>query len=47
MGLAAGLGRFGLALISVIFAWFVLAVVKKTERWLNRDIPGNNEESDH
>ncbi len=45
IGLAAGLGRFGLALISVIFAWFVLAVVKGTERWLNRDIPEANEEN--
>jgi putative Mg2+ transporter-C (MgtC) family protein len=46
MGLAAGLGRFGLALISVIFAWFVLAVVKKTESWLNRNIPDNSKEAD-
>jgi len=46
MGLAAGLGRFGLALVSVIFAWFVLAIVKKTEYWLNRDIPDNNKEVD-
>jgi putative Mg2+ transporter-C (MgtC) family protein len=46
MGLAAGLGRFGLALISVIFAWFVLAVVKKTESWLNRNIPNNSKEAD-
>lgn len=45
IGLAAGLGRFGLALISVIFAWFVLAVVKGIERWLNRDIPDANEEN--
>lgn len=46
IGLAAGLGRFGLALISVIFAWFVLAVVKRAEHWLNRDIPETNKESD-
>ena len=38
MGLAVGLGRFGLALISVFFAWFVLAVIKRTEQWLNRDL---------
>ena len=44
MGLAAGLGRFGLALISVIFAWFVLAVVKRIDRWLNRDISGGSKE---
>lgn len=42
MGLAAGLGRFGLALISLIFAWFVLAVVKRTEYWLSRRTPDNN-----
>jgi putative Mg2+ transporter-C (MgtC) family protein len=39
-GLAVGLGRFGLAIASVFFAWFVLAIVKRTEHWLNRDIPG-------
>ena len=43
-GLAVGLGRFGLALISVFFAWFVLAVIKRTEHWLNRNIPGENNE---
>ena len=46
MGLAAGLGRFGLALISLIFAWFVLAVVKRTEYWLTRHTPDNNKEAD-
>jgi putative Mg2+ transporter-C (MgtC) family protein len=46
IGLAAGLGRFGLALISVIFAWFVLALVKKVERWLDRDTRAQNPESD-
>ena len=46
MGLAAGLGRFGLVLVSLIFAWFVLAVVKKTEYWLNRNIPANNKAAD-
>jgi putative Mg2+ transporter-C (MgtC) family protein len=46
MGLAAGLGRFGLALISVIFAWFVLAVVKKTEYWLDRNAPDNGKGAD-
>jgi putative Mg2+ transporter-C (MgtC) family protein len=43
-GLAVGLGRFGLALISVLLAWFVLAVIKKTEHWLNRDIPDAHKE---
>jgi uncharacterized membrane protein YhiD involved in acid resistance len=41
--LAIGLGRFGLALVSVVLAWFVLAAVKRIERWLNRDIPGSQE----
>jgi uncharacterized membrane protein YhiD involved in acid resistance len=44
MGLAVGLGRFGLALVSVFFAWLVLAVIKRTEHWLNRNIPGSNRE---
>jgi putative Mg2+ transporter-C (MgtC) family protein len=46
MGLAAGLGRFGLALISVTFAWFVLAVIKKTESWLNRNIADDSKGAD-
>ena len=46
MGLAAGLGRFGLALMSVTFAWFVLAIVKRTEYWLNRNIPDNTKQAD-
>ena len=46
MGLAVGLGRFGLALISVIFAWFVLAIVKKTEFWLDRIVPDDHKGSD-
>jgi putative Mg2+ transporter-C (MgtC) family protein len=46
MGLAAGLGRFGLAVVSVVLAWFVLAIVKKAESWLNRHIPDDNKDSD-
>jgi putative Mg2+ transporter-C (MgtC) family protein len=45
MGLAVGLGRFGLALISVLFAWFVLSFVKRTEYWLDRSVPGNKKET--
>lgn len=44
IGLAIGLGRFGLALISVVLAWFVLAVVKKIDHWMNRDIPRSKED---
>jgi putative Mg2+ transporter-C (MgtC) family protein len=46
IGLAIGLGRFGLAALSVIFAWFVLAVVKKTEHWLERNVSDDRQDSD-
>ena len=39
IGLAVGLGRFGLAFVSVAIAWFVLSIIKRMEYWLNRDIP--------
>jgi putative Mg2+ transporter-C (MgtC) family protein len=44
IGLAIGLGRFGLAALSVIFAWFVLAVIQKTEHWLDQGIANNSKE---
>lgn len=44
IGLAVGLGRFGLALVSVVLAWFILAVVKGVERWINRDLPESQAE---
>ena len=44
IGLAVGLGRFGLALVSVALAWFVLGVVQAVERWINRDLPGSQAE---
>lgn len=44
IGLAIGLGRFGLAALSVIFAWFVLAVIKRTEHWLDQGIANNSKE---
>ena len=46
IGLAVGLGRFGLALVSVILAWFVLGVVKKIEHWLNRDLLNESKEDE-
>jgi putative Mg2+ transporter-C (MgtC) family protein len=46
IGLAVGLGRFGLALVSVVLAWFVLAVVKWLDRWLNRDVADANKDDD-
>jgi putative Mg2+ transporter-C (MgtC) family protein len=47
MGLAVGLGRFGLALISVLVAWFVLALIKRTEYWLDRKISDNKGAASH
>jgi putative Mg2+ transporter-C (MgtC) family protein len=32
IGVAIGFGRLGVAAIGVVFAWFVLAIVVKTER---------------
>lgn len=43
IGLAVGLGRFGLALMAVFLAWFVLAVIKRAERWINRNLPDDPE----
>lgn len=45
IGLAVGLGRFGLALSSAVLAWFVLAAVKQAERWMNRR-PSNEREGE-
>jgi putative Mg2+ transporter-C (MgtC) family protein len=45
IGLAIGLGRFGLAVLSAIFAWFVLAVIKQIEHWLDQSIAKNSKES--
>jgi putative Mg2+ transporter-C (MgtC) family protein len=39
VGVAVGLGRFGLALVSVILAWFILSIVKMLEGWLTPDGP--------
>ena len=44
IGLAVGLGRFGLALVSVILTLFVLTVVKWAEHWVNRDVPDADKE---
>ena len=44
MGLAVGLGRYGLAFLSAMVAWFVLSVVKQIEYWLNRDLPASARE---
>jgi putative Mg2+ transporter-C (MgtC) family protein len=46
MGLAAGLGRYGLALLSVLFAWFVLSAVKQIEYWLDRRPPASGNEDE-
>lgn len=39
VGVAVGLGRFGLALVSVILAWFILSIVKMIEAWLSPEGP--------
>jgi putative Mg2+ transporter-C (MgtC) family protein len=44
LGLAAGLGRFGLAFVGVFFAWLVLTVVNRIEHWLDRDVAGSSKE---
>jgi putative Mg2+ transporter-C (MgtC) family protein len=36
IGLAAGLGRLGLAFVSTIFTWITLSVVRKMEERINR-----------
>ena len=43
IGLAVGLGRFGLALLSAVIVWFVLAAVKQAERWMNRRLSNKRE----
>ena len=43
IGLAVGLGRFGLALLSALIAWFVLAAVKQAERWMGRRLSHERE----
>lgn len=33
IGVGAGLGRFGIALIATVFAWVILAVLGELEQW--------------
>jgi len=42
IGLAVGLGRFGLALASLVLAWFVLAIVGRLELWFDRNSRTSN-----
>ena len=44
IGLAVGLGRFALALVSLVLALFVLAIVSKLEFWFNRNLGKNKRE---
>ncbi len=35
VGIAAGLGRLGLALVSTILTWITLSLMGKIETWMN------------
>jgi putative Mg2+ transporter-C (MgtC) family protein len=37
VGVAAGLGRLGLALLATLLAWTVLAVLRRVEEWVRPD----------
>jgi putative Mg2+ transporter-C (MgtC) family protein len=36
-GVAAGLGRIGVALVTAGMAWLILSTLSRAERWLDRD----------
>lgn len=36
VGIAAGLGRWGVALVSTILAWVTLSLIGKIEAWMNQ-----------
>jgi len=36
IGIAAGLGRWGLALVSAVLTWITLSVMGKIETWMNQ-----------
>ena len=36
IGIAAGLGRWGLALVSTVLTWITLSVIGKIETWMNQ-----------
>jgi len=36
VGIAAGLGRWGLALVSTVVTWITLSIVGKVETWMNK-----------
>jgi putative Mg2+ transporter-C (MgtC) family protein len=36
IGIAAGLGRWGLALVSAVLTWITLSVIGKIETWMNQ-----------
>lgn len=44
IGLAAGLGRLGLAIISVFLTWVILSILVKIERRITADPEARNEE---
>jgi putative Mg2+ transporter-C (MgtC) family protein len=36
IGIAAGLGRWGLALVSTILTWITLSIIGRVETWMNQ-----------
>src|SRR5262249_41484818 len=46
MGVAVGLGRIGMALLSAVVTWFILAVVGKIEHRMDRRIIAAQAERD-
>ena len=38
VGIAAGLGRWGLALVSTVLTWITLSIVGKVETWMNKKL---------
>jgi putative Mg2+ transporter-C (MgtC) family protein len=45
VGVAAGLGRYGVAIVSVVVAWLILAGVRNVERWFEDTLARKPRES--
>jgi putative Mg2+ transporter-C (MgtC) family protein len=45
LGVAVGLGRFGLALVATLLAWMTLSLVRQLEHTLNRGIRKSEEDT--
>lgn len=42
LGVAVGLGRFGLALVATLLAWMTLSLARQLEHMLNKGLRKNN-----